>query len=222
MCKHQPELGQQPADAVHAGGALGLEAFTQAVDAQQALLLHRLDGHEVHRRAAGRLTYGGRVVGVVLAASALAAVRRHQMSGHDAGIQTQRHQTARPVVGAGAGLHRHHAARRQLGAPGHKLLARKRSGRNALTGCIHGVNLDHVLGQIDADSCNLVHGTSPLHIGLQIDFSTTSILALVAVADKSGKSLRIQSSGRLRRRLAISLVVLGDRRTNVREIEGNS
>jgi len=42
-----PELGQQAADAVDAGGALCLEAFAQALHAQHALLLDGLHGHEV-------------------------------------------------------------------------------------------------------------------------------------------------------------------------------
>ena len=50
--EHQAELGQQAANAVDACGAFGLEAFAQAVDAQDALLLNGLDGHEMHLRAA--------------------------------------------------------------------------------------------------------------------------------------------------------------------------
>ena len=51
-------------------GALFLEAFAQAVDAQHALLLNALDSYEADLRAAGCLADGG-VVGVVLAAFAL-------------------------------------------------------------------------------------------------------------------------------------------------------
>jgi hypothetical protein len=50
----QAELAQQAAQAVDARGAIGLQAFAQAVHAQHALLLDALDGHEVrsHRGVA--------------------------------------------------------------------------------------------------------------------------------------------------------------------------
>jgi hypothetical protein len=63
----QAELGRQAADAVDAGGALGLQALAQAVQAQHVLLLDGLHGHEAHRRARGRFADGRSVVGVVLA-----------------------------------------------------------------------------------------------------------------------------------------------------------
>ena len=80
--EHQPELGQQAADAVDASRALGLEALAQAMDAQHALLIGGFDGNEMHLRAAGGFADGGRVVGVVLAALALHPVRGHQVSGN--------------------------------------------------------------------------------------------------------------------------------------------
>jgi hypothetical protein len=43
LCEDQPELGQQPADAVDAGRPVLLDAFAQPVHAQHALLLDRLD-----------------------------------------------------------------------------------------------------------------------------------------------------------------------------------
>ena len=85
-------------------------------------------------------------------------------------IQTRRNELARPVVRAGAGLHGHDAARRQLRTPGDELVARQCAGGEHPAGGVDGVHLDHTLGQIDTDangfvwndsSCNLRHGTSP-------------------------------------------------------------
>ena len=81
----------------------------------------RLDRHEAHLRARGGLADRRGVVGVVLAARALAAVRADQLRRDDARVQAQRRELARPVVRARAGLHRHHAAGRQLRAPGDEL-----------------------------------------------------------------------------------------------------
>ena len=63
--EHQPELGQQAANAVDASRTLCFETLAQAVDAQHALLLDGLDRHEVHLRSAGGLADGSSVVGVV-------------------------------------------------------------------------------------------------------------------------------------------------------------
>ena len=78
---------------------------------------------------------------------ALAAVRRDQVRGDDARVQPHGEQLARPVVGAGTGLHRDHAARRQLRAPGQELVAAQRPVRQHATARIDGMHLDHALGQ---------------------------------------------------------------------------
>jgi hypothetical protein len=87
-------------------------------------------------------------------------------------------QLARPVVRARARLHRHQATRGQLRAPSQELIALERPRHHASARCVHRVNLDHLLGQVntyphDHSSCNLVHGL-PL-FSFQID-SRTSIL----------------------------------------------
>ncbi len=78
-----------------------------------------------------------------------------------AGIEATFAQLATPMVGAAAGLHRHEAAWGQLGALGQELLALERPVCDHLTCGINRVDLNDVLGQIDADSCNVAHGTSP-------------------------------------------------------------
>ena len=157
-------------------GALFLEALAQPVQAQHALLLAGLDRHEAHARPRRRLADRRRVVGVVLAALAFHAVRRDEVRRNQPRIQPQRAQLARPVVRARAGLHRHQAARGQLRAPGEELLALERACHHAPARCIHRVDLDHLLGQVNAyphdrRSCNLAHGTSPFQF--QIDDSHT-------------------------------------------------
>ncbi|MCY1235239.1 hypothetical protein D9M72_478470 [compost metagenome] len=159
--EHQSELRQQAPDAVDAGGAVCLDALSQAVDAQHALLLHALDRHEVHVRARGRLADRSGIVGVVLAALALEAIRHDVRGGNDAGIQPQSKQLARPVMGAGAGLHGNQAARGQLRAPSQEFIACQGAPGDAQARGIDRKDLDHALCQIHADSGNLVHGASP-------------------------------------------------------------
>ncbi len=86
--QHNSELGQQTTDAVHAGRALFLEGFAQAVHAQHALLGQRLGRHEVHVRSRSSLADGCRIVGVVLATLALDPIRRDELRRDHAGIET--------------------------------------------------------------------------------------------------------------------------------------
>jgi hypothetical protein len=74
MRKHRSKLGQQASDAVGAPGALLLEAFTQAVEAQHAVLSHGFDGHEMHLQARCCFADGCRVISIVFAAFALQPV----------------------------------------------------------------------------------------------------------------------------------------------------
>jgi hypothetical protein len=74
--RHGPSPGtNSPQDCLSPGSA-----FAQPVHAQHALLLDALDGHEEHLRAPRGLADGLRVVGVVLAAGTLAAMRGVQVN----------------------------------------------------------------------------------------------------------------------------------------------
>ena len=100
---------------------------------------------------------------LVIAGSALAAVRAHQLSGDDPRIQPKRDELARPVVRTRTRLHRHNAARGQSRAPGHEVLSRQCAARQHALGRVHRMHLDHALGEIDPYthgpfSGNLVHG----------------------------------------------------------------
>jgi hypothetical protein len=187
--EHQAELGQQASDAVDAGRALGLEALAQAVHAQQALLLDGLDGHEVHVGTACRFTDCGGIVGVVLAGLALQPVGRDEVGGDYAGVQTNAAQTACPMVGAGARLHGDEATGWQLGAPEQEFVATEGPARDTLPTGVNRVNLQHALGQIHTDSCNLAHGTSPFNMGFRLTSKTN--LGTSMPSPESGKSLRI-------------------------------
>src|SRR5665647_1763630 len=65
------------------------------------------------------------------------------------------------MVGTGARLHGDQAPWWQLGTPGHEVATRQRPIRHQLLRCIDSMNLNDVFCQINANSCNLAHGTSP-------------------------------------------------------------
>ena len=91
----------------------------------------------------------------------LVAMEASSSAHHWARIQTHGYELARPVVGAGTRLHRHHASRWQLGAPGHEFVTRQGAIRYHFACRIDSMNLNDVFGQIGTNSCNLGHGTSP-------------------------------------------------------------
>ena len=68
------------------------------------------------KRICGRPATADRrgIVGVVLAAGALFAIRADKLRGDDACVQAQRHELARPVVRAGACFHGDDAVGGQL------------------------------------------------------------------------------------------------------------
>src|SRR6185369_1207008 len=93
-----------------------------------------------------------------------------------------------PVMSAGAGFHRHHAASWQMGTPSEKLVARQRPAHHRPALRIDPMNLDNVLCKIDANSCNLFHGTSPFK-GFRLTFTPQSWHSMPS--PEGGKSLRI-------------------------------
>src|SRR4030095_6698100 len=130
------------------------------------------------------------IVGIVLAALALQPVGLNQVRSDNARIQPQANEPACPVVRTGAGLHGDQAARRQLRTPGGELVAHQRPAGHPIAYGINGVNLDDLLCQIDTDSCNLVHGTSPFK-GFRLTSAHQSWHSMPL--PESGKSLRIRS-----------------------------
>ena len=83
------------------------------------------------------------------------------MAGDEARIQAEAAQLASPVMGAAAGLHGDQAAGAQLHAPSGELVGGQGLGGHHASRGIDGVDLDHSLGQIDANSGNYFYMDSP-------------------------------------------------------------
>jgi hypothetical protein len=142
----------------------------------------------MHAWARGGLADGCSVVGVVFAGLALKAIGRYSMACDDASLQSQPNKMASPVMGARTGFHGYHAASWELGTPGEKLVARQRPAHDWPALRIDCMNLDNVLCKIDANSCNLFHGTSPFK-GFRLTFTPQSWHSMPS--PEGGKSLRI-------------------------------
>jgi hypothetical protein len=112
------------------------------------------------------------------------------MSRNHAGIKSTLDQFATPVVGTAAGLHRDQTARRQISTPKQKLFSLQSAVSEHITARIHCMHLNHIFGQINADSGYLTHGTSPSAWVLRLTFLQSN-LGIQRLFDGSGKSLRI-------------------------------
>ncbi len=152
-------------------GALSNQQLSPAVHQQRRLLLGRLHRHEAHRWPldgfANRLGIG-RVILVAL------HVGLHILRRHETNLMAKRPQLARPVMRRRAGLHADqtswHAGKEceHLAAP--QPLAQDRRARR-----IGAMDLKDVLGQIQPNRCNLIHGWLPFlvifddhHFGTQM------------------------------------------------------
>ncbi len=155
------ELSEQAADAVDASRAVFLVALAQTVDALLGLLLGGLDGDEAHVRPVSGFADGSSVVGVVLAAGALHAIGGNELTGDQSGIQPHQAQTACDVVSAAATLHGHNAAGGQGSGPFEEPSRRHGTRQYSVTSAADGMDLVNTLGQIEANSGNLVHGLPP-------------------------------------------------------------
>ena len=125
---------------------------------QCRLLLFGLDRHEAH----GRPRHGladrrgvGRVVLATLHVS-LDVLRRHQ-----AHLVSQRAQLARPEVCGGAGFHADQTGW-QRGKVGDDLSAPEAALHDGVARLVHAVDLEDMLGEVEADRCNLHVDGSPL------------------------------------------------------------
>lgn len=83
------------------------------------------------------------------------------MGRNDARIQPQCNQLASPVVRTGTGFHRDQAACGQHRTPEHELVSLQGFVCDHFANRIDGMNLNDILCQINTNSCNLAHGTSP-------------------------------------------------------------
>jgi hypothetical protein len=134
------------------------EQFAHAVHCLHVLLLHRLHGHEVHRRPASGLDDGLRIIAVVLVGL---HERRDVLRTDQPHLDTHRLEASVPVVRRATRLHRYHA--RPQGA--HRLqetLARYLGAMQGAAASVRTVKLKHALGQVNAQNVDV-------HRNLQIE-----------------------------------------------------
>ena len=120
---------------------------------QLTLLLDRFDLHKSHGRPPYRLADRLGVGGIILIALdvGLHVLRRHQPH-----LVAKLREFTCPIVRCRAGLHAHKATRQRLEEPQY-LAAPKLLPNDDLLGRVDSVNLEHILGDIQTDRCNL-HG----------------------------------------------------------------
>ncbi|MDT4857910.1 hypothetical protein FQZ97_923550 [compost metagenome] len=140
-------------------------------------------------RSRSRFTNCRCVIGIVLAAGALQSVRGNELGGDHASIEIKRLQFAAPVMSTAASLHCDKAALGQIDAQGYEPFASEHPGAHHLAGLIYGMHLNKILGQINADTCNLAHGTSPFK-GCRFTSKQRQSWHSMPLPE-SGKSLRI-------------------------------
>ena len=123
---------------------------------QTARLLRRFDLHNAHGRPSHRLTDRLGVSGIVLVALdvGLHILRRHQPH-----LVAELRQLPRPIMSRCAGFHANQARRQCLEELQH-LAAPQLLANDDLLGHVDPVNLEHVLGDIQTNRCNL-HGLAP-------------------------------------------------------------
>lgn len=152
----ESELSEQAPNLVGLGGAGLDKPLARPVQGQHALLLDILDRHKAHARARDGFTDGlgiGRIVFVGLDVG-LDELWRHQAHGVAHALEL-----AGPVVGTAAGLHANQAGG-QIDKETRHLLALERFVEHGLAMLINAVDLKHILGQVDANGCNLHGGRS--------------------------------------------------------------
>jgi len=189
--EYNAKLRQQSANSVDAGSALLFEPLSESMHAKHALLSQCFGRNKIDMRPRRCLTDCRSVVRIVLTSATLYTVRHHRRGRDHARFESALSQFATPVVGTTASLHRDQATDWQISAPKQELFALQCTVSNDFTCGIHSVNLYDMFRQIDADSDNLVHGTSPSVWGLRTILQHTSH-GNRGPLPGSGKSLRIQ------------------------------
>ncbi len=129
------------------------QQIARSVERQDRLLLGRLDRDEAHGRARHRLADRLRISCVRLAPLDVGfdVNRRHQFH-----LVPQSRDLTRPEVARAARLDADQTGL-QLGEERHHLAPAQRSADDDLAGVVDAVDLENVLGQIDADG-GYLHG----------------------------------------------------------------
>ena len=149
----EAELSQVPAYGVDKLGSLPDQQLAHPVHRQCRLLLFGLDRHDAHGRPRHGLADCGGVGRVVLATL---HVRLDVLRRHEPHLMPKGPQLARPEVRGGAGLHADQAGW-QRSEIGDDLAAPEAALDDDVARLVHAVDLEDVLGQVEADRCNL-HG----------------------------------------------------------------
>lgn len=144
--KGEAALQQDRAQLVHQHGAHADQPRPDPVQALHVELLLRLQRHEAHGRARGRLGDRLGIAVVVLLRLDVGAdvLGRHQPDG----VPLHGEQPAE-VVGAAAGLHRHHAGR-QLGRQADNRLSPRTPSQHHRPGRVEADETAAVLAEVDA------------------------------------------------------------------------
>src|SRR5271154_1097949 len=170
-------LCQMPAQGVQQPRAVARQRLADAMTHQLGLVLDRSDRHEAHARTPDSFANPPRVGRVVLVAP---HIRLH-ISGRDQlHAMAEFDQFARPVMRGAASLDPDQASRKRA-KKRKQVAALDRLGDDDPALRVYGVNLEHVLGQIQPDACDrrqiadrLTHGRLPFRWRF---VSTTTILA---------------------------------------------
>src|SRR3954452_20432996 len=148
------ELGQVTAERVDGLGALANQQVPRAKHDGGGLLVRALEGNKAHSGTLGGLADRLRIGHVVL----LSLDERLHVRRRD-----QLHRVAKlgdlaaPVVGAATGLHGHRTGR-QRGQERQELAAAQLLAKDHRARAVSPMELKDVLGEIEADGANLVHG----------------------------------------------------------------
>src|SRR5271154_4729188 len=163
--RNEAELGKVGSERVDQLGALTDQKIPRSMQHQYGLLIGRLDRHEPHRWPCHGLT-DRRCVGSIVFRPfdiALHIARRHQANG-----VTELGDFTCPIMTGSAGLHTDQATGK-FAKKLQDLLAPQLAGDDNLARTIHAVNLEYVLGEINANGDNLhVDDPSPVIRGSTI------------------------------------------------------
>jgi hypothetical protein len=132
-------------------GPLPHQQIARPMQHQLALLLGRFDLHETHGRASHRLADRLGIGSVILVALDIGL---HVPRWHQTNPVAKLRELTRPIMGGGTRFHADEARRQRLEELQH-LAAPELLPNDDLLGRVDPVNLEHVLGDIQADRGDL-------------------------------------------------------------------
>ena len=154
LCSNEPNLRKMPPDRIDQLCSLSDEKVAGAVNNKEGLLLITLDRHVAHRGAAHGFADGRGIGCVVLAPS---DIRLHVLRRNQPDIVPEFAKFAPPEVRRRAGFHPNKASR-QLGEIDQHFTPPETALLNDAAERVHAVNLEDMLGEIEADRRDLHRG----------------------------------------------------------------